>query len=180
MSSPAVDVNRWYVDDFAARKVNSAVSPTCPDATAAQPTLPGVAPPTMPAAPPEADAPKIGVLGRLLGPAVVREVTHHGQPGVQLEVLVQQTLAHHPQAAPLFAALPWPDQGDHYSTHRQAREAAAHLSTGTEVLVLGRGLEPARHLGAVVLRLIHTDAIRRADALQPVALQPTEGDPLAH
>lgn len=146
-----------------------------------QASLPGIAPP--PAASqgaPDVHALKVGLLGILAAPPIVREVTRQHRPGVQLEVLVSQAVAHHPHATPVLAVLPCPDQADYAATHRAAREHAAHLSAGGEVIVLGQGLEPARHGGASVLRLIHTDAIHRADEVAGSAGATPPGDRLAH
>jgi hypothetical protein len=99
---------------------------------------------------------KVALLGELLHQAVVR-ATHHG--AVKLEVVIRQQLEHHPRALPLLAVMTVPDLGSFHATHCAAQDRAAHMREGTEVVVLGRGLELARHEGTDVFRLIHVDGI---------------------
>ena len=94
-----------------------------------------------------------------------------------VEVLLQQHIEHHPQAAPLFAALAMPDLGSVASRFDAARTIAQHLPAGTLAIVTGQGLEPGHQAGQPVLRVIRTNSIKplgqqlvdesRAGALQP-------------
>lgn len=130
----------------------------------AQPELDGLAAPVVP--PPlkallDAGTP-LQLCGKayLVRDAIVRDTTH-GQ--VQIEALLRQRIEHHPQAVPLFAAWVIPDMGGFAPTLDYARRKAALLKAGTEVVVLGRGLETGRHHGEPVFRLLETLGISRAE-----------------
>jgi hypothetical protein len=111
---------------------------------------------------------KLAVLGALLRDAAVRETT---SGGVALEVLVAQQLEHHPTALPLYAAQWFPPEAGLAQAFDDARALARRLTAGTEVMVLGRGLERGRAQGEDVLRLIHTIGVRPAAEIS----LPTEG-----
>lgn len=99
---------------------------------------------------------KAALLGHLLHPAVVR-APHNDI--VKLEVLFQQQLEHHPRALPVLAVMTVPDLGSFDATYSEAQARVNHMHEGTEVVVLGRGLELARHEGMDVFRVIHVDGI---------------------
>jgi hypothetical protein len=132
--------------------------------TPAQTTLDGMAPPPRIDVMAALDAGhplKFYAIGQLLANATVRQ-NSHGQ--VLLEVLIEQQIDHHPHALPLFAAQAI-DQGNLVDSLDHARQLAARLTAGTEVLAIGRGLETGKHCGTQVLRLIHTISVRRTDVL---------------
>lgn len=103
----------------------------------------------------------------LVRDAVVR---HTAQGQVQIEVLLHQRIDHHPQAMPLYAAWPVPDMGSFAPTLDYAQRKAARLTAGTDVVVLGRGLEAGHHHGQPVLRLLETLGVSRADDI-PIPTQ---------
>lgn len=138
--------------------------------TAVQSTIEGLAPVPRPNILELLDAGHplhVAVKGTITSQATVRQDSHGA---VLLEVVLHQHVEHHPQALPLYAAQVI-DEGTPGDSLDRARLLAARLPHGTEVVALGRGLEPGHHCRAPVLRLLHTIGITRADAINP----PPEG-----
>ncbi|MGV8823995.1 hypothetical protein [Methylibium petroleiphilum] len=126
------------------------------EAESGQATLDGVVPEVQAPAPPVGEAFKLALVGKLLAPAYVHTTTHGD---VQLVVLVEQSIPHHPQALPLLAAWTWPGDACLADRHERARARAARLPAGAEVLALGHGLECGHHQRQPVLRLLHCTGI---------------------
>jgi hypothetical protein len=95
-------------------------------------------------------------LGTLVHAAQVRI----GDDGtVRVEVLVQQSMEHHPRVFPLFGAFIYPDQGCLDETISAARRKAMRMPAGTEIVLAGRGIELSRHEGAYVFHVLHVDGL---------------------
>lgn len=129
------------------------------DAESGQATLDGMPEAVQAPAPLSAEACDFGAIGRLLAPAHVHTTRHHE---VQLAVLIEQRIEHHPQALPLLAVLPWPDAGSYAATHDEAQRAAALMPAGEIVGAFGTGCETGIYQGKPVLRLIRCRSIQRA------------------
>lgn len=99
---------------------------------------------------------RAGIIGHLLQHAAARD---HVNGQVFVEVLLEQHVEHHPRALPVFAAFPYPDQGCVDATLSGARRKALQMPAGTEVMLVGRGLEIGRYSGRDVLRVLHVDAL---------------------
>jgi len=113
------------------------------------------APPTIPARQQCEGLPLlVCVRGTLLAPAHVHMPGAPGREVVLLDVWLQQQVAHHPHALPLFAAWHMPDVGGLAHTVQWAQQLASRMTAGAEVLVLGTGLETGTRGGQPVLRVI--------------------------
>jgi hypothetical protein len=160
------------------------------DAVTRQPALDGLPPAATPAvqtpAPPlrpsleqllSAGEPvKCCFIGRLAEAAlVVPHPEHPEYAGVQ--VRVQQHVAYHPQACPVLAT--WhPPRLAGGPAHALAFSTAlaATLHAGTEVVVLGIGLEATHHHAEPVLHVLRVLGIRAAQDLASVDAPPAEPD----
>jgi len=85
---------------------------------------------------------------------------------VQLQVLLTQHLRAHPEARHVLATYHYPDLGCANTTAMTARAKAARLPAGTEVIVIGVGLEPALHHGERVMRIVDCLGIEAVDRIQ--------------
>lgn len=124
-----------------------------------QATLDGMPDVQAPAPAVPAEAFRFVVVGLALAPAYVHTTRHND---VQLVVLLQQQVEHHPQAAPLLATYTWPDAGSFAATHAAASAKAVRIGAGTCVVVRGHGMEPGHHQGKPVLRLLLCDGVELA------------------
>lgn len=110
--------------------------------------------------PPIADeSPRFAIHGTVLHRPELRHTT---AGGVVMQLLISQHLHHHPHAHPVLVVWKYPDLGCPNATAQAAKSRAASLPPGTEVLVVGCGLEVDRHEGAPVLHLLHCEAIQPA------------------
>jgi len=130
-------------------------------AVAEQAALPGVKPQT-PARPPHPDtlarqlehgsALKAAFMGRLAEPArVVDDPAREGRALLQL--VLQQQVPRHPQCWPLVAV--WHVTCAQGHALSRAHALAAAFTQGTDVVVLGRGVEASHHAGEPCLRVLH-------------------------
>ncbi|MEY2893919.1 MAG: hypothetical protein RJA98_3827 [Pseudomonadota bacterium] len=99
---------------------------------------------------------RLCVMGRTVGPATVREGSHGA---VYLEALIEQDIAHHPQALRLWASHRMTDMGSGALTIDRARKLAARMPTGTSVIVVGSGLETCHQAGQPRFRLLQVMSI---------------------
>lgn len=102
------------------------------------------------------------------------ELRHTTAGTVVLQLLVAQHLHHHPHAHPVLVTWVYPDLGCPNATAQAAKSRAAALPAGTEVLVVGCGLEVARLEGAPVLQLIHCERIEAAATVHHRFTHPQE------
>lgn len=123
-----------------------------------QATLAGIEPPPVQAsAHPDDITPGLAVCGHVEPDSLrVRDTQDHQ---VVVEILVRQHLVHHPRATPVLASFRLPDLGSFARTREAADALAASIKAAGYVIAVGRGLEPGRHLGAEVLRLIRCDRL---------------------
>lgn len=126
------------------------------EAESGQATLDGMPPDVQAPAPPAGEAFKFALVGRTMAPAHVHTARHDD---VQLVVLVEQSIPHHPQAVPLLAAWTLPHDACFAERHDRAAALAAQMPKGTTVIVLGHGLEFGHHQKQPVLRLLHCTGI---------------------
>lgn len=132
------------------------------EAESGQATLDGMPEPVQAPAPLGLEACDFGAIGRLLAPAYVHTTRHHE---VQLVVLIEQRIEHHPQALPLLAIYTWPDAGCFDATHAEATRAAALMPAGETVGAFGTGCETGTHQGKPVLKLIRCRSVKRTAEL---------------
>lgn len=135
---------------------------------AEQPNLAGFDAPPATAVQASAQAtalPRFAVMGTLSRPPHVHTTT---DGAVIVDCVIAQQLEHHPRATPVLASVRF-DAGSFALNHDDALHMASRIARDEEVVALGRGLEPGRHHGTDVLRLIHCDRVNPTRS-------PTPGD----
>lgn len=110
-----------------------------------------------PASGPELDACcSVAAAGRALEPALARI---SGHDDVQVVVLIEQRVPHHPQALPLLAVWHFPAEVDLTERYERAQAWAADMPKGADVVAHGQGLELGTWHKQPVLRLLRCDGV---------------------
>lgn len=91
----------------------------------------------------------------------VREdaVVIDGDAQVRLQLVLEQHIAHHPQAVPLLVTWHLPSQGDYWATRQWADSLRARLRAGAHAVAVGNGLESGHHHKQPVFRLLHVRGV---------------------